>query len=116
MAAGLYDFTIEQGATFQIDLTWKDQSLDPVDITGYTARMQIRASVTDPTVLLELTTEDGLIILGTTDGKITLFLDAVTTAAITWDRGVYDLELVSPTGYVTRLLKGNITIDKEVTR
>ena len=42
MAAGLYDITIEQGATFQMNLTWKDSTGSPVNITGYTARMQVR--------------------------------------------------------------------------
>lgn len=116
MAAGTYNFTIEQGTSFTKDIVWKDSNGTPIDVTGYTARMQVRASVAAPEVLLELTTEDDNIVMGTTDGKITLVLTDVETAALVWVSGVYDLEVESTTGVVTRLLKGTITVDPEVTR
>ena len=42
--AAVYDITIEQGATFRLSLVWKDSSNVPVNLTGYTARMQVRRS------------------------------------------------------------------------
>ena len=42
MAAGKYSFTIEQGATTDFELAYKDSSNVPVDLTHYTARMQIK--------------------------------------------------------------------------
>jgi hypothetical protein len=43
-------------------------------------------------------------------------VSAADTGAITWQRGRYDLELVSSTGIVTRLLYGDVEVSKEVTR
>lgn len=88
----------------------------PVDMTGYTARMQIRASVDDPAVLIGLTTANGRIDLDSTNARITLSLSSTDTAAFDWTSGVYDLEMISPAGDVTALVGGKVTIVPEVTR
>jgi hypothetical protein len=116
MAAATYNFEIEQGTTLTKIFVWKTNLSNPINITGYTSRMQIRSSVKSTDLLLELNTENNRIILGGTAGTVTLALTATTTAAITWVKGVYDLELVSPGGVVTRLLQGEILVSKEVTR
>jgi nicotinate-nucleotide pyrophosphorylase len=66
------------------------------------------------TVLLTLTTENGGITLDNVAKTITLFIDAATTAALTWKTGVYDLEMVSGAD-VTELYSGKITVTFEVT-
>lgn len=116
MAAAEYDFTIEQGATFPLICTYKDDTGAAQDLTGFTARMQIRENLSATAVLLELNTENGRINIEGADGRVELLLTADETAAITWKRGVYDLEIESPDGEVKRLLKGRITVDREVTR
>lgn len=120
MAAGTYDFVddaaIERGATLDRPLVWKDGAGLPMVLTGYTARMQVRQSVSAPAILLELTTENGGIVITAATGTITLTQTPAQTAAYTWRRGVYDLELVSPLGAVTRLLQGDIESIPEVTR
>jgi hypothetical protein len=116
MSAGKHKFEIEQGATFNPILTWKDENDTVINLTDFTARMQIRQSVNSSTVLEELTTENGGITLGGVLGTITLLISASDTAAYTWKTGVYDLELISPTGIVTRLLQGTVIVSPEVTR
>lgn len=88
----------------------------PIDLTDYTARMQIRADIDSTAALLSLTTENGGITLGDEDGTITLYIAADVTEEIDWDCAVYDLELVTDDDIVTRLLQGRITISKETTR
>lgn len=116
MPAAAHDFEIEQGASFALAFVWKDGDGIPVPLTGYKARMQVRASVSAPVVLLELTTENGLLVIEPAAGRVAIALDPVTTAAMTWKRGVYDIELVSPTDSVARLVAGSITVSREVTR
>ncbi|WP_049325957.1 hypothetical protein [Stutzerimonas stutzeri] len=85
----------------------------PVDLTGATARMQIRAGV-GGAVLLELTTEnDGLAITG--PGTLTRTLSAAQTAALAWTEAVYDLEVEYADGTVQRYLQGAVTVSREVT-
>lgn len=115
------DRSIIQGATFTQSLTWKTKpdentTATPVDLTGCTARMQVRAKVNASEVLLTLTTENGGIALGGTAGTIELLIDADDTAALTWAAGVYDLEIVYPGGQVRRLMYGSVSVSPEVTR
>lgn len=116
MSAGKYDFYIEQGATFYQPIVWKDENDDPVDLTGYTARMQIRKTVKSTDPLISLTTTNGRITLGGAQGTVTLEIAAEDTADFTTFCGVYDLEVEASDGTVTRLLEGQVEISREVTR
>jgi len=116
MTAAVYNFVIEQGATLDKVFVWKDSTGAVIPLTGYTAKMQIRQTVSSSTILLDLSTLNGRIILTPLSGQIQLLVSATDTAAITWQRGKYDLELVSSTGVVTRLLYGEVEVSKEVTR
>jgi hypothetical protein len=116
MTAGIYTITIEQGSTFSLPLTWKDALGSLVNLTGYTARLYVREEVESPAPFITLTTENGGITLGGAAGTITLLMSATTTAALAQTKGVYDLELISGSGVVTRLLEGIVVIRKEVTR
>ena len=113
---GSYALTIRQGATWCQSVIWKDSNGTPINLTGYIARMQVRPTVQSPVVIIELTTENGRIVLGGAAGTIDLELDADATAAITQTSGVYDLELESSDGTVTAILEGRVKIVQEVTR
>ena len=88
----------------------------PVNLTGFTARMQIRETVESTTVLHSLTTENGGITLGGAAGTIALTISATDTAAFTFDTAVYDLEVVSGGGVVTEVASGAVLTNDEVTR
>jgi len=112
--AGSYDFTIEQGATFNLLMTWKIDNI-AVNLSGYTARLQARIDVDEVDTILSLTTGSG-ITLGGAAGTITLDQSASQTAVLPKGEYVYDLELQSSSGVVTRLLQGELNISAEVTR
>jgi hypothetical protein len=115
MPAGNYDITCDQGATFSRVITWRNSNNTPIDLTNYTARMQVRANYPSTTVVLSLTTENAGIALGGALGTITLAATATATAAITADQYVYDLEMITGS-QVTRLIEGTFTVTPEVTR
>jgi len=87
----------------------------PKDLTGYTARMQIRESIDDATEILELLSPTDINI-SIADARITITIADEVTETFTFDSAVYDLELESSAGEVTRLIEGKIALDKEVTR
>lgn len=117
MPAAQQTFTIEQGATWRQPLTYEDSNGDPVDLTGYTARMQVRKKTSTPDPpLLDLTTENGGITLGGTDGTILLEATDEQTAALDFKTGRYDLELYPGDGTTKRLLMGSVILSREVTR
>lgn len=113
--AGTHNFVCEQGATFSREITWLDSSGLPVNNSGYTARMQVRATASSASTLLSLTSSGGDIVLGGADGTITITVSATATAAVAAGCYVYDLEM-EQSGTVYRLLQGDFTVDAEVTR
>ena len=121
MIAGVYNIFCEQGTTFSrtFELQYPD-NVDtsiyyPYDLSGYTARMQVRRTIDSPNVLIELTTENDGIEIDTANGKITVFMSAEQTAGLT-SSGVYDLEMVDNGGGVSRVVQGSFTLSFEVTR
>jgi hypothetical protein len=76
----------------------------PKDLTGYTARMQIRASADADTVLFELTTENSRIVLDNTAKTIELTIPVALVDEIDWTSGVATLEMVADDGTVTLLI------------
>jgi hypothetical protein len=89
--------------------------LPPVDLTGYTARMQIRQPDVDGAIVQTLTTEDGGLTLSA-NGEISRLISATDTALLDFECGVYDLEIVSAGGIVTPIVSGSVELEDEVTR
>lgn len=112
MAAGWYKIVAEQGADYAEVITWKDSAGTLVDLSGRTAKMQVRKSKSDSSVALELSTENGRITLTTT---INLAVPATVTSTLVPDVYAYDLEIYSQ-GSTVRLLEGTFTVSGEVTR
>ena len=111
-----YELKIRQGKTLSLEITWSDEDGAVVALSGYSARLQIRETLVATAFLVEMTDENGGIALADTAPNITLSLSATATAAMTWKRGVYDLEVESPGGFVTPLLEGPAILVYEVTR
>jgi hypothetical protein len=113
------ELILPQGATFIYEVTYKDPDTDlPINLTGYSARMQIREKVDSTTTLYSAlsTGVSPAIVITAGSGLVVLTIPATTTAAFTFKKAVFDLEIQSTAGVVTRLVKGTILLDKEVTR
>jgi hypothetical protein len=128
MAAGKYNFTIEQGTTTKFEVQYNDDDGTPIDLTSYQCRMQIRSDYADFDSTLYATLSSSLAVDGTglnlqgvdgskalTSGSIGVIISSAVTETFDFDEGVYDLELVTGTN-VTRLLQGKVKISREVTR
>lgn len=113
------DLTVYKGSTYSKLIQWKTGSpAVPVDLTGCTARMQVRRRVNDAEILDTLTTENGkLTIYSAAEGRIRIDIPAAQSAAYAFNSAVYDLEIVYPTGNpVYRILQGCFSAIPEVTR
>lgn len=126
MPAGKYSFTIEQGATLNFEIQYKDSNNVPIDLTGGEGRMQIRVTKDNPVYLLNLSSSlqpDGTGLNfnganGITDpisGSIGVYISAVSSSLLNFDTAFYDLEIQLGTE-VFRVLEGEVKLSKEVTR
>lgn len=115
MRPGKYNFVCPQGATFSKQLSYLIDSR-PVNLTGYTARMQVREKHQSTNAILDLTTENGGITIDSSCGAININVAASVTENIVPKTYVYDLELSSVDDFVVRLIEGQFTVTPEVTR
>ena len=110
------DLVIEQGATFLLDLVLEDPAKQPVDLTGATAQMQGRLRVGAGTTLFDWSVSGGQITIDGPAGAVKVSVPASQTRTLSFDVGVYDLEITESDGTVLRVLEGVVELSKEVTR
>jgi len=110
-----YNTTIDQGADWYLTITYENPNGTAINITNYTAALQIRSLPSDPTTVLSLSTGSGITITGAT-GTVAVHATAAQTRAIDEGNYYYDLEITAPTGVVTRLVQGQVVVSAEVTR
>jgi len=132
MAAGKYSFVIEQGSTTNFEIQYKDSSNTPVDLTGYSGRMQIASDYSsNPNRTVYLTLSSSLNPDGTglnfngsngntppASGSIGIYIAACTSSLLTFTTAKYDLEIYSGSGacpLTVRLLEGQISLSNQVT-
>lgn len=88
----------------------------PVNVTGYTAELQLRSLPSDPTAVLTLTSASGAITVTGASGQFAVHATAAQTRAIDEGTYYYDIEITSGGGIVTRLAQGQVVVTPEVTR
>jgi hypothetical protein len=128
MAAGTLPITLEQGATFRLSFIYGTRGPDdvdgnptmgtPYDLTGCTARMQIRQRYGSPVLIdLEdvLTSAEAGIMLGGVTGEISIHISDEQTEPLTIKKGKYDLKIFYPSGDEKRVLQGDVTVSKATT-
>lgn len=107
--------SIPQGTTYAVE--WPiltEDTAEPIDPTGYTARAQARPYTDSGEVLYEWSTTNGT--LAFFDNRLRLTVGADVSSAWTWDHAVFDIEIYAPSGATYRVVSGVIDIVSEVTR
>jgi hypothetical protein len=122
MAAGRYSFTIEQGSTTNFTIVYTDSTGTPINLTGYSSKMQIRPYVGSPNVIVTLSSSlnadgTGLNMSNAASGAIGIYIASCTSSQFTFNEAVYDLDIISGSNcpYVNRILEGKVKLSKEVT-
>lgn len=123
MIAKKVDLTLEQGATFDLTLTWNDLDGFPVPMPSFTAQAMLRKESKNGALAFLFSTSpglnDGTIILHATNGTVRLTASSDKTATLAEGRYGYDLEITDPgpsPDVVYRLVEGFITVTREATR
>jgi len=111
MAAGKYNISIEQGSTWSLRLEVDVSAGVDKDLTGYTLASKIGKSYYDPNPISMAT---AYVIQN--QGIFTISLTEAQTAALdAAHEYVYDVEITSDTGVVTRMIQGRATVSPGIT-
>lgn len=105
---------LQKSATFSKKFTLQSDCECSIDLTGYTAKMQVRQNFAK-TVILELSTTNGRILITPDEGLLELNVSATDTALLPAGKYIYDLYLISADEIVTKLFQGEFVIYDSVT-
>jgi hypothetical protein len=111
MASTIYDITIDAGGDYDVQLLWKDDLNNPINLTGYSGGMKIKETLGSSTVIdcSSYITTNGA------NGTIDISIPASITSTMSFSVGIYDLEVYSTLGKTYKLLRGKVFVNKEVT-
>ena len=110
-----YDITVNQGASFKLNVQANNSDGTVMDLTGYTAHMQVRPTKESATVLMEATTSNGTITINAPGGIVLINVGGDVTAPMTWNTGYWDLKIQSSSSNILRIVEGYASLSKEVT-
>jgi len=106
---GRYDITLQQGATFEMTVQYKDSNGVAVNMAGYSVASKIYNRLGTAQVATFSTPWDVQ-----ASGLFKLRLPASGTAAIT-EQGQYDVLLTDPTGDKYYILEGTVFVSPGLT-
>lgn len=124
MSAGRYDLVIEQGATYERKIAYRDAAGVLVSLTDWSVQSHVRENIADATPKIVLAGGGGIDYIktgsfGSAPNNYNISINispTVTVAQTSYTTGYWDMELVDPSGKVIRLLEGRVKIVPEVTR
>jgi hypothetical protein len=104
------NLVVDQGTNFVYNIYLIDAAGDPFPLVDYTANSQIRRSYTSASYATMN------VAINEVGGIITLSMNSDITGSLSNNRYVYDLELTSNTGIVSRIVEGYVSVNLGVTR
>lgn len=122
--AGKRDFELSGGGTWTEEMYYKTKSTgQPIDLTKWHGRMQLRELVTSAVIDVEITTANGRMVITPHLGQINIEVDASITQNLVKGNAkteyVYGLELFMVEEGIEKvipLLTGKVVVHPEVVR
>lgn len=114
--AARVDFTIYQGANFKRAMTWAGKSKQPRNLTGASITLEILPS-SQPANKIAVGTDvekGGIVITNPTQGAFEINIPPAVTNTFIFPKAKYNLNITFPNGDVTRLLEGEIKVNRRV--
>lgn len=114
---------MKQGDSWALEVGWFNpvagtvdtpDLTSPVDITGYTARLQIRRSIKDTgTPMLNLTSPSGGLVVDGPNGTVSALATPTQTAAVAFGSCYWEVEITNGTNTYT-LDSGLMTVERQL--
>lgn len=111
-----YQLEIMQGADKTLTLVLTDNNDAAVDLTGYTAKLEIRDRAGGSVISTLTSTPAAGITINAASGQIVLAWTAAQTVLFNFDKAVYDLFITASGGTKTCIIRGEVTLIPRVTQ
>jgi hypothetical protein len=112
--AGQKNWDVDQDTTFTFVVEYRDPDDSVIDLTGATAKMQVR-DATAQKLAFTLTSPGGGITINGELGKVTVRMTPTQTKKLFYPKSIYDLIVTDSNLVKTKLLGGYITLRRTVT-
>jgi hypothetical protein len=112
--AGLKNWKVDQASNFIFTIQYKDPNGNPINLTSFDVRMDIKSTPGSKKILASCIIGDGLEV-DPEIGRIDVNVSANKTKLIAYPKSAYDLVIESPSGIITRLLEGYLEVSRAVT-
>lgn len=109
--ATISNLFVDAGTTYSNIITVAATTGQPLDLTNYTVKSQMRKSYSS-SIAYNFTAS----IYDATAGKVRLQLNPTQSEAIPAGRWLYDVEITSPSGNKTRVVEGIVTVTPQITQ
>jgi hypothetical protein len=114
--AGQKNFEVDQNTTFSFIVEYKDNDGLPIDLTGATAKMQVRDTKGGAKLAFTLTSPStGGITITPLLGQIAIKMTPTQTNKLFYPKSSYDLMITDSNTNKIKLLEGFLTLSRSVT-
>jgi len=113
--AGQKNFEVDQNATFTFIVEYKDNNGAPINLTGATAKMQVRDTKGGTKLAFTLTTPAGGITIDGPNGKLTIKMTPTQTNKLFYPKSSYDIMVTDSNTNKIKILEGFLTLSRSVT-
>jgi hypothetical protein len=113
--AGQKNFEVDQNATFSFIVEYKDNNGAVIDLTGSSAKMQVRDTKGGSKLAFTLTSPSGGIIIDPALGKVTTKITPTQTNKLFYPKSSYDIMITDSNSNKIKLIEGFITLSRSVT-
>jgi len=113
--AGQKNWEVDQNATFRFVVEYKDTDGDPINLTGASAKMQVRDTKGGSKLAFSLTSPSGGIVITPLLGKLTIKMTPTQTNKLFYPKSSYDIMVTDSNANKIKLLEGFITLSRSVT-
>jgi hypothetical protein len=109
------NFQVDQNTTFRFVVEYKDSQDNPIDLTGSSAKMQVRDVTSAARLAATLTSPLGGITIDPLVGKVTVTMTPTQTNKLFYPKSAYDLILIDSNSSRLKIIEGFLTLNKTVT-
>jgi hypothetical protein len=113
--SGQKNFEVDQNATFTFVIEYKDGDGNAIDLTGASAKMQVRDTKGGNKLAVTLSSLEGGILIDGPNGTLTVKMTPTQTNKLFYPKSSYDVMVIDSNLNKLKLLEGFLTLSRSVT-